>query len=92
MPEDHCNAHERNTEDITTMKANVRLLMWMTPIVMAIAGAILNYTLSDINDNIKSATRGVTRVEAAVQLSAVTSAGDRARLDSLERLVLDKRR
>jgi hypothetical protein len=87
MPE-HCENHEKNTEDISMIKGNLKMLMWITPLALAIAGSVCGYTLSNMNDNIKTVSASVGRIETTVQQAAITAAANGTRIDYLEREVI----
>jgi len=89
---EHCTQHDRNTEDITSMKANMRLLMWLTPIAIAGAGAITGYTLKGVNDSVLTVSANVQTISSAVQQSAIVAAVNSTKLTNLENNIEDIQR
>jgi hypothetical protein len=85
---EHCANHEKNTEDISTMKGHIKALVWVAPIAATVAAAVCGYTLSVMNDNIKTVSYSVGRIELVVQQAAITAAANGTRLDYLEREVI----
>ena len=85
MPNEHCDNHDKNTEDIAAMKANFRLLCIIFPVAIAVASTITNYMITSTNEQIKSVSASVQRVEAKVDQLASLSISTAAKVEALER-------
>jgi ABC-type phosphate/phosphonate transport system ATPase subunit len=94
---EHCGLHKTNTEmleentvAIAGIKSSGKTLVWIVPIAIAVAASVTGYTLSSMNDNIKSVSSSVTRIETVVQQAAITAAANGTRLDYLEREITNR--
>jgi uncharacterized protein YoxC len=85
MLDDHCGKHEENTEDIAVIKGNMKLLMWLTPIAIALGASVTGYTLKTTNDSIKDVSSSVQRIENSIQSAALIAERNAAKLEYLER-------
>jgi len=84
--DDHtCMNHEQNTKDITAMKANMRLLMWIIPLALGIASMITGYTVKSMNDNMAVMAGSVQRIESDVQKMALSVERSNVKWEYFER-------
>lgn len=87
----HCDLHADNTstlhehsKDLSAIRSQNKLLVWLIPLILGGIGIMLNYYVSQTNQSIEKMTTNMSSIQAIVANATVQAAVNNQKLDMLE--------